>query len=187
MDVMVVMASIKWIGNMNRRIAMKRNLIVGLITLAIAFIAIGLWSTNQQNRTTMSANPIADQSARNATPPATHNHAAINRVPAHYDIAPSPDTLRGTLAPELFTGNVQLAYRAAKEIPQTLAQLPCYCHCDMSKGHKSLHSCFEDQHGENCGICIGEAVMAYNLERQGLRPAQIRERIIQAYGSGRSD
>lgn len=166
---------------------MKRILIVGLMIFAIAFIAIGVWSPKQQNRTTISANPIADHSPSNSTPPATHNHAAMNRIPAHYDIAPPPDTLRGTLAPELFTGNVQLAYRAAKEIPQTLAQLPCYCHCDMSKGHKSLHSCFEDEHGENCGICIGEAVMAYNLERQGLRAAQIRERIIQAYGSGSSD
>jgi hypothetical protein len=166
---------------------MKRNLIVGLMIFAVAFIAIEVWSTKQQNRTSITANPIEDHSPSNATLPATHNHAAMNRIPAHYDIASLPNTLRGTLAPELFTGNVQLAYRAAKEIPQTLSQLPCYCQCDMSKGHKSLHSCFEDDHGENCGICIGEAVMAYNLERQRLKPAQIRERIIQAYGSGRSD
>ncbi len=166
---------------------MKRILIVGLMILAITFITIGIWLPKPQNRTTLSANPIADQGPRNAPRPATHNHEAMNHVPAHYEAAPPLNTLRGTLAPELFAGNVQLAYRAAKEIPQTLAQLPCYCHCDMSKGHKSLHSCFEDEHGENCGICIGEALMAYNLERQGFKPTQIRERIIRAYGSGRSD
>ena len=166
---------------------MKRILIIGSLVLAITFIAIGIWFPQQENRTTLSANPIADQSSRNAVPAATHNHAAMNRVPAHYDFAPPLNTLRGTLAPELFAGNVQLAYRAAREIPQTLAQLPCYCHCDMSKGHKSLHSCFEDEHGENCGICIGEAVMAHNLERQGLKASQIREQIIRAYGSARSD
>ena len=166
---------------------MKKILIVGLMILAITFIAIGIWSPKPQSRTILSANPIADQSPRDAIPAATHNHAAMNRVPAHYDFAPPLNSLRGTLAPELFAGNVQLAYRAAREIPQTLAQLPCYCHCDVSQGHKSLHSCFEDEHGENCGTCIGEAVMAYNLERQGLRATQIRERIIRAYGSVRSD
>ena len=167
-------------------LVMKR-IFVGLIILAITFIAIWIWFPKPQDRTTMSANPIADQNSRNATRSATHNHAAMNRVPAHYDFAPSLNTLRRTLAPELFTGNVQLAYRAAKEIPQTLAQLPCYCHCDMSQGHKSLHSCFEDEHGENCGICIGEAVMAHNLQRQGFKVSQIREQIIRAYGSERSD
>ena len=166
---------------------MKRILLIGLTALAIASIAIADWSNKQQSRQTISANPIAQQSPRHATPPVAPNHAAKNRIPAHYDVAPPLDKLRGTLAPESFTGNVQLAYRAAKEIPQTLAQLPCYCHCDKSKGHKSLHSCFEDEHGVNCGICIGEAVMAYNLQRQGLKPTQIRERIMQAYGSGSSD
>ena len=87
-----------------------------------------------------------------------------------------------TLSPELFTGNEKLAYQAAKEIPQTLAQLPCYCHCDRSQNHKSLHSCFESEHGENCGICIGEALMARNLHRTGMNVGEIRKRIIAAYG-----
>ena len=164
---------------------MKRILIIGLTTLAIASLAIAFWPSKQPSRKTISANPIADETPRHATPRVTPKPAAKNLIPAHYDVAPPLDKLRGTLAPELFTGNVQLAYRAAKEIPQTLAQLPCYCHCDMSKGHKSLHSCFEDEHGLNCGICIGEAVMAYNLQRQGLKPSQIRERIIRDYASGK--
>lgn len=165
---------------------MKKILIVASILLVIAFATFELRSPRKQNRAAATLAPIADPRPPTATPTIAHNHEAITRVPAHYDITPPLNTLRGTLAPELFVGNVQLAYRAAQEIPQTLAQLPCYCHCDMSKGHKSLHSCFEDEHGENCGICIGEAVMAYNLERQGLKPTQIRERIIRAYGSGTS-
>jgi hypothetical protein len=166
---------------------MKKILIVGLVAIVVAIIALGVSSPKQQPQMTLSAAAVTNQSPSTATSPTPHNHEAMNRVPAHYETAPPLNTLRGTLAPELFAGNVQLAYRAAKEIPQTLAQLPCYCHCDMSKGHKSLHSCFEDEHGENCGICIGEAVMAYNLERQGLKATQIRERIIRAYRSARSD
>jgi hypothetical protein len=123
-----------------------------------------------------------------AKPTAAHNHAAMARVPAYYKAAPSLSTLPPTLSPELFTGNERLAYQAAKEIPQTLAQLPCYCHCDKGHGHKSLLSCFETEHGENCGICIGEALMAYTLEKRAkLDVVQIRERIITAYGSKTAD
>jgi hypothetical protein len=105
------------------------------------------------------------------------------RIPAHYTIAPSLDELAPTLSPDLFTGNQRLAYQVAQRIPQTLAQLPCYCHCDMSAGHKSLQSCFVTEHGESCGICIGEALMASQLERQKVPIAEIRERIIAAYGT----
>jgi len=105
------------------------------------------------------------------------------RVPAHYTTAPEVDTLAPTLDPEMFWGNQRLAYEAARKIPQTLAQLPCYCHCDMSLGHKSLHSCFVTEHGESCGICIGEALMAYQLEKQKVPIAEIRKRIIAAYGT----
>lgn len=80
----------------------------------------------------------------------------------------------------MFTNaSVRAAYAVAREIPQTLAELPCYCHCDKSIGHKSLHSCFTDDHGANCGTCMNEAMRAYQLQKQQkLSPAQIREKII---------
>ena len=162
---------------------MKKILIVALMMVGVASVAITLWPREQQKQTTP-ASGIAGQRSRTETQTANHNHESMARVPAHYEATPPLNTLRGTLAPEMFTGNVRLAYRVAKDIPQTLAQIPCYCHCDMSQGHKSLHSCFEDEHGTNCGICIGEALMAHNLQRQGLNPTQIRERIVKAYGPG---
>ena len=112
----------------------------------------------------------------------THEYAVKGRVPAYYTNAPDLATLLPTLSPEAFTGNIRLAYQAAKEIPQTLAQLPCYCHCDRGHNHTSLHSCFESAHGENCGICIGEALMAYNLQKRGVAVTEIRKQIIAAYG-----
>jgi hypothetical protein len=121
-------------------------------------------------------------------PTAQHDHSKASRVPDYYETKPSLDLLAPTLAPELFTGNKRLAYQAAKEIPQTLAQLPCYCHCDMSIGHKSLQSCFVTEHGESCGICIGEALMAYQLEKRDKLPiSEIRKRIIAAYGTSPSE
>lgn len=54
---------------------------------------------------------------------------------------------RPTLAPVLFTGVVAQAYQVAREIPQILDQLYCWCKCIENSGHKSNLSCFVDSHG----------------------------------------
>jgi hypothetical protein len=87
------------------------------------------------------------------------------------------------LPAEDFTGKTRAAYRVAKEIPETLAQLPCYCHCDRGMGHKSLHSCFEDDHAAHCAVCVDEALLADRLQKSGLTPAQIREKIVAQYSA----
>ena len=162
-----------------------KKLILALVLLIVGMFVIGSWSWDQT--------PVAGKSelvVQSSRVPAQdnihmHEYAAKGRVPAFYTTAPDLAVLPPTLAPELFTGNERLAYRAAKEIPQTLAQLPCYCHCDRSQNHRSLHSCFESEHGENCGICINEALMAYNLHKQGVAVSEIRKRIITTYGQAR--
>lgn len=151
---------------------MRKLLIVGLIVIAIGLVTVAIWPRQDASVTTPNSSAVVNQTAPTAPPTANHNHDTAARVPAHYKTAPPVSSLRPTLAPEIFTGNVRQAYQVAKDIPQTLAQLPCYCHCDMSEGHKSLHTCFADEHGANCGICMGEALMAYNLQRQGLSGAR---------------
>lgn len=42
---------------------------------------------------------------------------------------------------------VSKAYRIAHEIPEVLAQQPCYCNCGDSFGHESLLDCFASDHG----------------------------------------
>lgn len=121
------------------------------------------------------------RSTQEAQPAPTATTQTQSRVPAYYRDPNSIGTLPPTLSPARFIGPAQDAYRVAQEIPETLAQLPCYCHCDMSMGHKSLHSCFEDMHASECAVCVGEALEAYNLQKIGLTPAQIRERIISQY------
>jgi hypothetical protein len=116
-------------------------------------------------------------------PPMQTPATAAKTLPAHFEHAPSRSSLGPTLPPEQFTGLVRDAYRAAREIPQTIAQMPCYCHCDRGMGHKSLHSCFEDDHASHCAVCVNEALLALKLEReQKLSPAQIRDRIIEQFG-----
>ena len=159
-----------------------KQLLVALVLLVVAIVVVAWWSKDQRPATANTATVEHRPSAPSQTQMPMHEYAAKGRVPAYYQTPPDISTLPPTLSPEIFTGNKRLAYQAAKEIPQTLAQLPCYCHCDRGHGHKSLHSCFESEHGENCGICIGEALMASNLEKRGVSVREIRKQIIAAYG-----
>jgi hypothetical protein len=54
---------------------------------------------------------------------------------------------RPTLDPAQFTGKAALAYQVAREIPEVLDQLQCYCACRSQYGHVSLLSCYVDGHG----------------------------------------
>ncbi|MBS3919941.1 MAG: hypothetical protein KG012_13760 [Deltaproteobacteria bacterium] len=51
-----------------------------------------------------------------------------------------------TLDPHHFKGKARQAYQIAKDIPEVLAQVPCFCDCDVF-GHENLLDCFIDQHG----------------------------------------
>jgi len=42
-----------------------------------------------------------------------------------------------TLDPNLFKGKAKQAYQIAKEIPEVLTQMPCFCECE-AYGHQSL-------------------------------------------------
>ena len=153
-------------------------LIGGILVLLIAAVLV----VNQQKTTTSGVNPSASK------PPAdTHAHATpatAKIVPAFLTTAPDRASLGPTLAPEKFTGLTRDAYRAAREIPVTLAQMPCYCYCDRGMGHKSLHSCFEDDHAAHCAVCVNEALLAYQLEKEGKwTTAQIRDRINETFGN----
>ena len=109
--------------------------------------------------------------------------APAGRVPAFAKTAAELKGLAPTLAPEQFAGKTRLAYRAVGEMPRIVAQLPCYCHCDQGFGHKSLHTCFTDEHAAHCAVCVDEALLAYKLQKEdGLKPDQIREAIIAQYG-----
>lgn len=159
-----------------------KSILALLIGLVLALVA-GIWLSASRNEHA-SKQHATEKHAVVATEHSNDHQAAPKpRVPAYQSSAQSLATLAPTMRPEVFEGNVRRAYQVALEIPQTLAQLPCYCHCDRGQGHKSLHSCFIDEHGANCGICMNEAFMAYRLEKQQrLNVEQIREQIIKDFG-----
>ena len=53
---------------------------------------------------------------------------------------------RPTLSPQRFSGTFRMAYEVAREIPEVLDELYCYCRCQENFGHKNLLSCFVDTH-----------------------------------------
>ena len=57
---------------------------------------------------------------------------------------------RTTLDPDIFAGNPRIkeAYQVAKDIPWVLDSIYCFCYCKESPAfrHKSLLSCYVDNH-----------------------------------------
>ena len=51
-----------------------------------------------------------------------------------------------TLDPNFFKGKAKEAYQIAKDIPEILARIPCFCECEPY-GHENLLDCFIDKHG----------------------------------------
>lgn len=154
---------------------MKKR-VVGTILVAAAVLVAGvvLW----QFRSTRN---ISVKSTVTSSQPGGPRPQAAAKVPAHYETAPGSKSLGATLTPTKFIGKTKQAYEVAREIPMTLAQLPCYCRCDETAGHKSLHSCFEDEHAASCAVCVDEALLAYKLEKSGKTASQIREQIVAQY------
>jgi Protein of unknown function with PCYCGC motif len=153
----------------------NKLLVVGIIALAFAALAVVFKSNN--NNVKRHVHNASESTASTPSSPASH------RVPA-YQAKASSKTLLPTLEPSEFIGKTREAYTVAKAIPATLAQLPCYCHCDEGFGHKSLQTCFVDDHAAHCVVCVDEALLAYKLEReQKMSPEQIRETIIAKYSN----
>ncbi len=163
---------------------MKKKIVIAILAvISIALIAAILAQPRQFRTKDQQASVFQKPLA----PPTSHSENTAQkeaRVPAHFENAQSIGKLQPTLAPESFFGKSRQAYQAAKEIPETLAQLPCYCYCDESLGHKSLHTCYETDHASHCEACTNEALTAYRLQKEEkLNPAQIRARIITEYAS----
>ncbi|MFZ0676188.1 CYCXC family (seleno)protein [Candidatus Binatus sp.] len=110
-----------------------------------------------------------------------------NSQPSDVKLAASGDPsakLRITLDPQNFQGTVREAYEVAEKDPALLAQLHCYCGCDVTDGHKNLLDCFRDTHGSTCAICCGEARDAESMASRGMPIEQIRDALRARYAHG---
>lgn len=86
------------------------------------------------------------------------------------------------LSPDLFKGKTAYTYQIANEIPDVLDSLYCYCDCQKHSGHKSLLSCYTDKHAAFCDVCQNEAIMAYELYKQGKDIQTIKKMVDEKFG-----
>lgn len=154
---------------------MKRKVVIAVLAAALVVTAAVAVFVRQNQPSSGGKSPAPAHTSKTGSP--------VN-IPAHYATTPERGSLKPTLSPEMFKGKTREAYRAVREIPDTIAQLPCYCYCDTGFGHESLQSCFVDDHAAHCGVCVDEALTAYKLQKeQGLTAPKIRERIVAEYSS----
>ena len=106
----------------------------------------------------------------------------VVREPAADTRAPLPKPNIATLDPGQFTGRARNAYEAAKEVPEVLAQLPCYCGCMTGFGHRNNLDCFHDLHGVECTMCQDIAIDARDMYKSGYDIDRIRQKIKDQYG-----
>lgn len=123
------------------------------------------------------------QATPTASPDAHSEHAAAAtmtpRIPAYRAKPIDRRSLPVTLDPSNFTTSyIAHSYRVAKEIPEVLAEQPCYCYCDAGFGHGSLLDCHVDDHSAGCAVCVKESLLVEQLHRQGKSTEEIRAAII---------
>jgi hypothetical protein len=90
-----------------------------------------------------------------------------------------------TMDPSYFSKDpkAMAAYQVAKDMPEVLAELPCFCGCMTALGHKSNLFCFRDEHGSGCSICEDVALDARDLHQKGFSIDRIKE-LVREHFSG---
>lgn len=122
----------------------------GIRKAALApLLALGLLATGCSQGT---APPVRDRSKpvpQRAPSQKAEQTPQAPRVPAFFETAAAARPLPRMVPPSRYEGYpvVQTAYRIAAEIPEVLAQQPCYCYCDRSAGHRGLADCWANDHG----------------------------------------
>jgi hypothetical protein len=109
---------------------------------------------------------LASMAAAAPPVPAFQSGADLRNLPKSLDPAQFSDP------------STREAYAIARRNPKVLAQVPCYCYCDRSVGHKSLYYCFVDMHGADCNICQQEAILAERMSKKGSSIKAIRGAIM---------
>ena len=86
---------------------------------------------------------------------------------------------------------VLTGYKIAVKQPQLLAKFPCYCFCEQTMNHKNLAYCFLktgsflgnfDDHGSNCNICNGEAMMVFLWDQLGVTVPRMQQAVKKIFG-----
>ncbi|MGQ3378108.1 PCYCGC motif-containing (lipo)protein [Priestia endophytica] len=91
--------------------------------------------------------------------------------------------------------DMKVIYADAAQSKELLEQIPCYCGCGESAGHKNNYDCFVhenkidgkvvwDDHGTKCGVCLEIAAQSVSDLKAGKSIKEIRQSIDEIYKSG---
>ena len=74
-------------------------------------------------------------------------------------------------------------YEIAAKNREALDKQFCYCYCSLNEKfkHKSLLTCFTDDHGANCGICMRQARETAAMTAAGKTPREIAAYFKEVY------
>lgn len=86
-----------------------------------------------------------------------------------------------------------LAYEFARDRPDVMLWMPCYCGCGGHDGHKSARDCFVkatsssgttqfDGHGSTCDVCVDIALRAREMTLAGASLSETRAAVDQEFG-----
>lgn len=79
-------------------------------------------------------------------------------------------------------------YRYAADHAGHFTEIPCYCGCEQSLGHRNLEDCFVnadgdwDAHAAGCAVCTQEAIAAREQLDAGITIGDVRQSIIDSFG-----
>lgn len=85
--------------------------------------------------------------------------------------------------------NIAAHYEFADANRDVYDEIPCYCGCEKSIGHRNLTDCFVrsdgsgwDAHAAGCDVCIDESIAVRRLMADGADVPTIRDSIIAEFG-----
>jgi hypothetical protein len=109
--------------------------------------------------------------------------AATRAANAHHPAPRAGLTAADVESPLRYAGYPRIAevYEMAAQIPQVLDGLYCHCDCSKHSDHRSLLTCFQDDHGAACDVCLTEAALAYRMIGEGKSLKQIRKAVDALY------
>ncbi|AKM18774.1 Uncharacterised protein [[Flavobacterium] thermophilum] len=94
-----------------------------------------------------------------------------------------------------FEEEMAVLYQQAAEHRELLENIPCYCGCGQSAGHKNNYDCFVyenkqdgsvvwDDHATKCGVCLEIAAESIAAYEDGKSVKDIRRMIDEKYKEG---
>lgn len=131
--------------------------IIRYVVVGLAVVAVGLGLATTRNANAHHPAPRAELTAEDVAP--SSRYAAYPRVAEVYEMA--------------------------ARIPTVLDGLYCHCDCSKHSDHRSLLTCFQDDHGAACDVCLTEAALAYRMTGEGRSLNEIRKAVDGLYGRRR--